>query len=80
MQYLTTEQLQKAFKRIDALEQKLDKYMADMNDKFVKYRGEIAQQISFLQSENEKLKNDLTVLRVTSEERRQKAIEQMKSE
>ena len=80
MQYLTTEQLQKAFKRIDALEQKLDKYMADMNEKSTKYRGEIAQQVSFLQSENEKLKNDLTVLRVTSEERRQKAIEQMKSE
>ena len=80
MQYLTTEQLQKAFKRIDALEQKLDKYMADMNEKFTKYRGEIAQQVSFLQSENEKLKNDLTVLKITSEERRQKAIEQMKSE
>lgn len=80
MQYLTTEQLQKAFKRIDALEQKLDEYIADMNKKFAKYRGEIAQQVSFLQSENEKLKNDLTVLRVTSEERRQKAIEQMKSE
>lgn len=80
MQYLTTEQLQKAFKRIDALEQKLDKYMADMNEKFTKYRGEIVQQVSFLQSENEKLKNDLTVLKITSEERRQKAIEQMKSE
>lgn len=80
MQYLTTEQLQKAFKRIDALEQKLDEYMVDMNKKFAKYRGEIAQQVSFLQSENEKLKNDLTVLKITSEERRQKAIEQMKSE
>lgn len=80
MQYLTTEQLQKAFKRIDALEQKLDEYMADMNEKFAKYRGEIAREISFVQLENEKLKNDLTVLRVKYEERCQKAIEQMKSE
>lgn len=80
MQYLTTEQLQKAFKRIDALEQKLNKYIAEVDKKFAQYFTELAQRISLVQLENEKLKNDLTVLRVKYEERRQRAIEQMKSE
>lgn len=80
MNYLTTEQLQKALKKIEAVEKKLDNFIAENKQQHNILFNDLAQRLGEQREEIVRLRQELENERKAREERRAKAIQQFKSE